>query len=544
MGTVTKVHQRHIASSSSPRHYVNGTSAINGTSSPDGSSSTPNKTRRKRKRQRPLRPLLRFALCGMAGVLLFQVLPLGKWNSARTPRFELSWKDIETPTVGISIPSPLREPPQCSPLEPDNVDFTLVTQLSQDRLWMMQHHCQRFPHKISIAVYTNATLESTQQNLQDMGCKVQELVKVTVVDSTRVGSSTEYPVNLLRNLALQQVTTSHLIYIDVDFWTSEDLYEVLTGDKIRSSLAVSDQLAVVLPAFMLFRQCKQYKDCRHNNLKIMPKTKRGLLEMMIRRQGHIFDPTNRGGHGSTLYKEWIRQDPTTLLDISCLQSHRYEPFLIVRYCDTLPPFPTAFSGYGKNKLAWMMHLVRKGFALKQIGGAFCVHYPHLDSEARTKWNEAPDQLKIPLGTKKNQAPEFQIRRPTKQDGNLHLESFKRGQVDRLFVHYRKWLEESVKDETRVELCPKHQDDDTKLWIDTADEGDEGAAQEQEEIQKDNAGLELEAAAVHGEEDGSGEDPADDSKDGDDEEGEEEELEGELEGEIEDHGGGGGARPEE
>lgn len=420
-----------------------------------------------------------------------------------------------------SIPTVFEEYADAAPVCHDlttteEIDFTLVTQLSQDRLWMMKHHCQRFPYAISIAVYSNASLSETWEELQTMGCDLN-LVTVSVVDAQMVGSPWDYPVNILRNTALEKVQTTHLIYIDVDFWLSEGLYDILNADEILQALVDDPKLALVLPAFMLFRQCMDYVDCRSNNIPLMPTTKRGVLEMMVGKRGHIFDPTNRGGHGSTLYKDWIRQDPGTLLEIPCLQSHRYEPFVVVRWCQDLPPFPTAFNGYGKNKLAWMMQVMRRGYALSQVGGAFVVHYPHLDSAARTKWNEAPKELQIPLKDKT-----IQVRKPKKSDGNLNLHSYKRGQVDQLFVAYRKWLEEQVPDDSRVGMCEKAQDDDSKLWIDKVVEED-GTDHHHEQqqakhdakaaaIQKDNHQIEQMAAAAQ---DVDSKDPeeSDESEDG-------------------------------
>lgn len=389
----------------------------------------------------------------------------------------------------------------------EQIDFTLVTQLSHDRLWMMRHHCQRYgrDHPISIAVYTNETLATVQHQLEtDYDCDLQHLT-VSIVDAHLYPASDDYPVNVLRNAALAHVQTSHLIYIDVDFWTSQDLYDTLSrSPHIRQALAEDSKLALVLPAFMLFRQCKAYKDCRKNNIPKMPLHKEDVLEMMVKKRGHIFDPTNRGGHGSTLYKDWIRQDVGSLKEISCLQSHRYEPFVIVQWCRHLPPFQNAFTGYGKNKLIWMMQMIRSGYKLAQIGGAFLVHYPHLDSAARTKWNESPEELVV---KREKKHPEIvQIRRPQPKDGNLHLGTYKRGQVDRLFVQFREWLELNVADTSRLGMCDKAQDDDSKLWIDKEQDEENGGGAGSGEteksqakkvaIQKDNTRLEQEAAAVH------------------------------------------------
>ena len=520
-----------IASTSTSPHSVDG--GLNVPVGADGAGTTtggnargvrqaPRQRSKKRRQQQNaattrticLRSLINLGLFALAAVVGWKLVGAARdflRNEGAAPRQlteeeeKVEWK----PTIPTTFQLLSEAAPTCHELSPDQVDFTLVTQLSQDRLWMMKHHCERFPHAISIAVYSNATLSETWDELQEMGCDLT-LVTATVIDARRVGSPEDYPVNILRNAALEKVKTTHIIYVDVDFWLSKGLYDILQSENIVQSLVDDPKLTLVLPAFMLFRQCMDVVDCRDNNIPLMPQSRRDILSMMVEKRGHIFDPTNRGGHGSTLYSQWIRQDEATLVEIPCLQSHRYEPFIVVRLCRDLPPFPAPFTGYGKNKLAWMMHLIRKGYKLSQVGGAFVVHYPHLESAARVKWNEAPKTLQV--HQKRNV---IRIRTPKKSDGNLNLHSYKRGQVDELFVAFRKWLEEEVTDSSRVDMCTNAQDDDSKLWIDkttsstdetttTTDKTkkkmtsvDHQAKQDAKAaaIQKDNFRIEQEAAAA-------------------------------------------------
>jgi len=118
--------------------------------------------------------------------------------------------------------------------------------------------------------------------------------------------------------------------------------------------------------------------------------------------------------------------------------------------------------------------------------------------ARAKWNEAPESLQV------HQRNMIRIRTPKKSDGNLNLHSYKRGQVDELFVAFRKWLEEEVTDISRVDMCTNAQDDDSKLWIDktSKDETKKNSADHQAKkeakaaaIVKDNFRIEQEAAAA-------------------------------------------------
>ena len=385
--------------------------------------------------------------------------------------------------------------PECRELgSPDEITVTLVTQVSHDRLWMLEHHCDRYryrnrnrnrrrgggggggrfdQHPMSIAVYSNATVDTVRAELRGMGCGVATAaadgnenenapVQVSVLDGRTHGAWDNFPVNELRNLALSKVRTTHILYIDVDFWPSDNLYETIMGgggvgvvdktkdgpspsDVIRRELFDDPKLALVIPAFQLWRQCKEWEDCREDNLPHMEsaRTFEGLLhEITEHKSISVFDPTNKGGHGSTNYRVWFTQEQGSLYDIECLQSNRYEPFVMVRYCRDLPPFQTAFAGYGKNKVTWMMQVVAEGYVFSQVGGVHLVHYPHLDSASRQTWNG---------GVRKTDSPR------RKQDS-------KRGRIDALFVAFKAWLGATIPaGARRLELCGDAQDDDSKLW---------------------------------------------------------------------------------
>lgn len=199
---------------------------------------------------------------------------------------------------------------------------------------------------------------------------------------------------------------------------------------------------------------------------------KGLSDGIKKKRISIFDPTNRGGHGSTDYTKWIHQSIGSLHDIPCLQSNRYEPFLLIRYCKDLPPFQSAFAGYGKNKVTWMMQVIASGYIFSQVGGIFYVHYPHLDSASRQHW-----QAKLPTDTKndkydvdeekdENIEPDHKHHKKKKKKKLINLEEYKRGQVDKLYFAFKAWLKETIpSDLTRLSLCEDAQDDDSKLWID-------------------------------------------------------------------------------
>lgn len=242
--------------------------------------------------------------------------------------------------------------PSCSePLDANDVSFTLVSQLSNDRLWMIQYHCERWgDNPMSIVVFTDRKAAVIKSELISMGCSNENLTLQTVKRTTYDPDGTEYPVNLLRNLALSVVKTSHIVYADVDFWPSSDLYSILSKETIKEQLASDSKLATVIPAFQMERLCREYRDCRENNIPKMPKHKEALMWLIGKRAASAFDPSNPGGHGSTKFVTWKDQETATFVDLPCIKSNRYEPYLVVRYCSELPPFQEGFTGYGKNKM--------------------------------------------------------------------------------------------------------------------------------------------------------------------------------------------------
>jgi hypothetical protein len=194
------------------------------------------------------------------------------------------------------------------------------------------------------------------------------------------------------------------------------------------------------------------------NIPFMPKRKKGLISLMKKREASTFDPTNEGGHGSTRYISWRDQEEGSFLDLPCIKSNRYEPYLVVRYCSELPPFQEGFTGYGKNKMTWAMQLRRSGYQFSQLGEAFLVHYPHLDSKSRMEWNKKPPLLQ---GVDSASAGDVL---GSEKTGEVDILSFKRARVDALFLDFKDWMRDNVEDVARVPLCKDALNDDVRLWV--------------------------------------------------------------------------------
>mmetsp|Transcript_21534 Transcript_21534/g.46829 ORF Transcript_21534/g.46829 Transcript_21534/m.46829 type:complete len:689 (-) Transcript_21534:1025-3091(-) len=420
-------------------------------------------------------------------------------NNETASIFELSMFGNKSPS-DFQLYTP--HAPSCSKtLDTKSIAFTLVSQLSNDRVWMVQYHCERWGpnNPMSIVVFSDRTASDVKSELVSKGCSEEHLTVQTVGKTKYDPTGTEYPVNLLRNMAFSAVKTSHIVYADVDFWPASDLHSYLSDETVKGRFASDPKLATVVPVFQMSRRCKEYKDCRNKNIPIMPKGKNGLLNLIRKKKASTFDPTNVGGHGSTKYTTWRDQEERSFVDLPCIKSNRYEPYLAFRYCSELPPFQEGFTGYGKNKMTWVMQLRRAGYLFSQLGGAFLVHYPHLDSKARLEWNKKPKAMESKTASELLEA----------EAGDIDWGSFKRARVDALFLDFKEWLDGTVEDESRIPMCVDALNDDLRLWVHpnkgatddevSADEDtDDGENTDLEESQEDDdAEDEIEEEATNG-----------------------------------------------
>ena len=275
-----------------------------------------------------------------------------------------------------------------------------------------------------------------------------------------------FPVNTLRNLAIRGVTTSHYLYVDIDFWMSDNLYDVLSMDNVRETLGQDYKQTLVVPAFeRLDRECPMDTKCKNKErffVDSMPRDLDDLLADIEKKKVHVFERFVQAAHGSTGVLEWIDQDFGEIRPIECIQSNRYEPYLVVRKCDALPPFQEQFTGYGKNKISHIIHLRSKGYKLSVLGGSFLTHYPHKTSKARAEWDKMTRRDKAAL--KKNRKANAEV--------SERVKDFHRVKMDTLYVRFKEWLQELENDVKKIDderddggtpLC-EGADDDQSLAI--------------------------------------------------------------------------------
>ena len=306
----------------------------------------------------------------------------------------------------------------------DDIDVTLVTQASVERLWMIPHICARWggrmvvvtlrqpgeapiewpPMAVGIlrpeaASYTAAAAATATANSPSRCALLRlELTPPAASESSAEalgsgggggGKPGGYPINWLRNRGISCVATSHYFVVDVDFWPSAELLSLLR-DQLHGW---DDATALVVPNFQRSghgcRNAESAAACReaYDRREIeMPATFAALRGCMDATDCVVFDGEyNPQGQASTDVASWLALNPGATRRVPCITSERYEPFVALRRSEATPSFDERFSGYGKNKVQLAVHLRKAGFAFAVLGRGFVTHFPHQRSASKHHW---------------------------------------------------------------------------------------------------------------------------------------------------------------
>lgn len=305
-------------------------------------------------------------------------------------------------------------------LSPTDINTTLVIQSSLERLWILKETCQRWKSPIVAAVYMP---HGTEENHHCIVAAKTSCSQLTIVPLEAAHDAAEwaYPVNRLRNMALDAVRTSHILVADIDFVPSMNLDETIQSTIVEQEPLINstEQQAMIVPAFERLppEPCTKENDCSDylkKNSSFIPQTLEDLRACTTKKECSVFQSSNNWeGHYSTQSGAWLKgswyeeEDVTTdtteratvkrIRTIKCFDSLRYEPYVVLRWCPasnrtaTESPAPVApyyderFYSYGKNKIQVISHLRFMGYHFSVLPKGFIVHNPHADSDAKNAW---------------------------------------------------------------------------------------------------------------------------------------------------------------
>ena len=231
-------------------------------------------------------------------------------------------------------------------------DVTWVTQMTTDRLGIFKTMLERWSGPVSVALYS-----------QDVARDVKDIEPfLDRVDFHIVGASQGlYPVNTLRNVALNNARTDFVILADVDFVPAEGSYEAakaFVADLIAGGRH-AEKKVYVLPAFEI-----------DGADQTVPKDFEALQKMGPRiHQVHI-DKGRDIAHKYTDYARWMRATSP----YKAAYQFPYEPYVLApRF---IPRYDVRFFGYGNDKASHNYELNAAGFEFFVLPRQFVVHVSH------------------------------------------------------------------------------------------------------------------------------------------------------------------------
>ena len=308
---------------------------------------------------------------------------------------------------------------------PTTTTTTLVLQGTLNRLPMIHLTCQRWTTSPIVMVLYMTKEEQEDESIPSWSDLVWKYTstcpQLTLIpyisshdsENNDNDPTTEfYPINKLRNIGLDQVQTSHVLVLDIDFIPSEGLDGAI--QNVIHNLHEND--AMVVPAFQRndpqppcvdLETCLEY--IQENGF--IPTSTTELKTCIRSKDCDIFQKNVKPqGHFDTNYKRWIKEidsheniaSKSSMHRIECFHTLDYEPYVVVPWCpmDTLhetndneivpppksPYYDERFQGYGKNKIQMTSHLRSIGYKFWVMpSDGFIIHVPHPISNTKENW---------------------------------------------------------------------------------------------------------------------------------------------------------------
>ena len=237
-------------------------------------------------------------------------------------------------------------------------DVTLVAQLSMDRLQMLEPLCEHWSGPLSITLY--ASDSEVQQFIEFYSSSSLKDYKRLGLHVVYKSSTNFYPINYLRNVALNNVNTPYVFLSDIDFIPMEGAYDyLLEAVKVLGT----NLRALIVPAFeTLF-----YKFTH-------PTNKEELLEML--QDGRVSTFRSQvwtQGHAPTNFNHWMK----ATVPYKVKWAPNFEPYVVVR--SNVSRYDQRFAGFGWNKVSHIMELEAQEYKFVVLPSVFMIHMPHSPS---------------------------------------------------------------------------------------------------------------------------------------------------------------------
>lgn len=286
--------------------------------------------------------------------------------------------------------------------------ISVVTQLSLERLSMLQAQCKIWRDKISAVLYIpymknfgvisddvraiNGSsmhdvvlfVDSFYQRMEEEGqCSLDLQLVLESFDRWDDPNIGLYPFNAVRNRGLMMVDTDVVVLLDVDFLPSKELSLMYDKRDAYQNLlrTLGEKTAYVLPAFQTVNNGVEgrniaKKSAANGKEDIVDAWKEETVE------GFQLDQY-AAGHGPTQYEKWLTaQEP-----YSIKYEKGFEPYIMIAR-KFVPWYDERFRGYSRNKIVHLTHLADQlGVKLQVHDRGFVIHTPHTKASTFTRTKE-------------------------------------------------------------------------------------------------------------------------------------------------------------
>ena len=243
---------------------------------------------------------------------------------------------------------------------------TLLTQLTSDRTYMLDIIQKRWEGPIIAVVYAMDIINKHKQLSNWLTNTGRENIKILLVKK----QGNLYPVNWLRNLALQRATSKYIFVTDGDFVPSLHLYTTLLKHLRRLEQQGKENTVVVVPAFELLLSNMKIPGTRDELLRDY---KHGLVD-------HFHRAAWPGAHNLTNYAKWKTAKAPYVIPQQTPCNDVYEPYIAMNRKRS-PYFPETLLERRKNKIAYQYELCMSGFKYMVVHDGFLIH-KHLPESMR------------------------------------------------------------------------------------------------------------------------------------------------------------------
>lgn len=256
-------------------------------------------------------------------------------------------------------------------------DITVVGQLDVTRFDRLLECSRNWDGLISAVLYIKDDQDKAQldQMLADDNNK-RALDNIDIHLAYKKERETLYPVNELRNIAIDLSKTDWVFTIDIDFVISPRAHDFIRAN-IKEN-AQSGNTMFVVAAFEL-------DGYTMNNTEIYPSSKEKMIELMKDGQSRsIHKRISSVAHDATDYDQWVR----SVHPYKVFYQEHWEPYGV--FHRSILPYDDKLAGYGWDKVSHTYQLSTLNFHFVVLPDPFIIHLAHNS----TSWAQRTVQDRI------------------------------------------------------------------------------------------------------------------------------------------------------